>query len=102
MNTLPSLVLGAILLCAATAQGEFTYTTNSDGTGITITAYSGPNTVDIPSTINGLTVADIGETAFGNADITSVIIPTGVTNIGVAAFGNCEDLTNVDLPDYSY
>ncbi|HEY3853944.1 MAG TPA: leucine-rich repeat domain-containing protein [Verrucomicrobiae bacterium] len=99
MNTLLATILAAILLAVTTAQGAFTYTTNADGTDVTITGYSGPNAVVIPSTINDLTVTDIGETAFFDTDITSVSIPESVTNIGAASFEDCEDLTNAFLPN---
>jgi hypothetical protein len=55
--------------------------------------------VVIPSTINGLRVTDIGESAFAIKDITSVIIPNSVTNIDLEAFDDCAYLTNVAFSD---
>src|SRR6202050_3516619 len=80
-------------------KAQFEYLTNSDGTSITIIGYSGPNNVVIPSTLNGLSVTDIGYRAFAVSDITSVVIPNGVTNIDEDAFNPCDYLTNVVLPD---
>jgi len=75
----------------------FTYTTNNGS--ITITGYIGADgNVDIPDTINGLTVTSIGAQAFaGNSRVTSVTISDGVRTIEALAFSNCLNLTNVIL-----
>jgi hypothetical protein len=80
-------------------QFLFDYTTN--GGAITITGYSQPcETVDIPSSLNGLPVVEIGTNAFRDRDyVRSVTIPTSVTNIGPGAFQGCLNLTNVLLPN---
>src|SRR5208282_4603244 len=57
--------LGAVLLfgLATSVHAQFTCTTNSGA--ITITGYTGTNTVlAIPGTIDGLPVTDIGTSAF--------------------------------------
>jgi hypothetical protein len=81
----------------ADAQNTFTYMTNSGGTTITITGYTGPGgTLIIPTNINGLTVTSIGTNAFANlASLTSVAIPNSVTNIGNDAFSGSSNLTTV-------
>jgi len=81
------------------AAQDFTYAINN-GT-ITITGYVGPGgNVTIPSTINGLPVTSIGETAFNViTNLTSVTIPNRVTNIGDYAFWSCNSLTNVIIPN---
>jgi hypothetical protein len=70
---------------AATAQDYdgFEFTTNADGISVPITAYPGSsNVVNIPSTIDGLPVTDIGTNAFEDCILlTNVTIPDSVTNI---------------------
>jgi hypothetical protein len=55
--------------------------------------------VVIPSTVNNLPVATIGDSAFQNSVATSVMIPDGVTNIGDFAFSGCSGLTSVTIPN---
>ena len=77
----------------------FAYT--SDGSWVSITGYSGPGgSVTIPSTLNGLPVTGIADSAFaGQQNITSISIPNGVTSIGSSAFNGCTGLTGITLPD---
>src|ERR1700733_1696558 len=85
MKTFFSILI--IGLALATAKAQFTYTTNN-GT-ITITGYNGTNSaVIIPSTIDGLSVTDIGTNSFQGGALTSVVIPDSVTNIGASAFAS--------------
>ena len=54
---------------------------------------------DIPSSYNGHTVTDIGQSAFkDNLTVTSVTIPDGVTKIGQDAFYGCRNLESVTIP----
>jgi len=97
-----------LLFSVAAVHAQFTYTTNAGGTSITITGGPG-GAVNIPGSINGLTVTSIGEQAFGgywaeggiyfqpNVLLTSVTIPGSVTNIGDFAFYYCSDLTQVTI-----
>ncbi len=53
---------------------------------------------EIPETINGVPVVEIGMYAFaGNPHITSVTIPDSVTYIGSGAFEYCENLKSVEF-----
>ena len=88
LMTLPS------VLCA-----QFDYATN-DGT-ITITGYTGAGgALSIPSTITGLPVTSIGDSAFyDETGLTSVMVPSSVTNIGDYAFYGCTSLTGMTIPN---
>lgn len=61
----------------AIVAGDFTYINNGDGTG-SINSYTGSDTeVEIPETINGSRITEIGEMAFKrHAGLTSVVIPS--------------------------
>src|SRR6185503_7370617 len=53
------------IMLPATAAAQFTYTTNNGG--LTITGYTGTGgVVAIPTSINGLAVRSIGNSAFSN------------------------------------
>ena len=96
------LLLGSALCCApmpAPGQsfGDFTYATNAGSA--TITGYTGSGgVVVIPSAIEGLAVAAIGQSAFSGRGLVSVTVPDSVTNIGWYAFLLCTGLTNVTIP----
>ena len=104
-------LLNILLACAArllpllllalpiVVQAQFNFVTNN-GT-ITIIKYTGSGgVVTIPSTINGLPVASIGDYAFLYcSSLTRVAIPNSVTSIGYEAFDDCTRLTNVTIPN---
>ena len=55
--------------------------------------------IEIPSTLGGCSVTDIGDYAFlGCSGLTSVTIPSSVTSIGTYAFSGCRGLTSVTIP----
>ena len=68
----------------------------------TITGYTGAGgVVEIPSTIDGVPVAVIGQGAFqGNTTITSVVIPDSVKTIGDRAFRANFSLTTVTMGNH--
>jgi PKD repeat protein len=84
--------LGFLLLAVpAAVQAQFTYFTN--GSAITLTAYTGAGgAVAISNFVTG-----IGNGAFAGGVLTSVTIPNSVTSIGAEAFDSCYDLASVTL-----
>ena len=85
-----------------TQNGEtlpFTYLKTEQG--IQILSYTGhENTVEIPSSIEGLPVIAIGDSAFREqTQLQSVVIPEGVVSIGWFAFFGCVSLQHVGMPD---
>ena len=78
---------------------KFNSTTNN-GT-ITITGNTGPGgAMIIPSTINGLPVTSIGDSAFYYyTNLTGITIGNSVTGIDERAFSYCTSLTYVTIPN---
>lgn len=88
--------------CAeASASDNFTYSINSDGTGVTITKWTGSDAVAVvPDMIEGLPVTEIGGWSFFNcATVTKVVLPDTITNIGNNAFNSCTALTEINIPN---
>lgn len=54
--------------------------------------------LDIPAEIDGISVTEIGESAFNFKGIINVTIPDGITKIGASAF-EYTDLTEVTVPE---
>lgn len=75
----------------------YTYTVE-DG-GVVVTGYNGAETsVEIPQTIGGKQVVEIGFEAFRNSKVKSVKIPFGVKKISAFAF--CQSaLESVEIPE---
>ena len=88
-------LLSLLLMLPMLAQAQYYYTTNNGV--ITIVGYNGPGgDVTMPSAINGLPVANLGDNAFfDTTTITRVTIANSITNIGIYAFDGCDGLTNV-------
>jgi len=86
-------------LSVISTYGDFTYTTN--GGTITIMGYTGPGgALTIPSTITGLPVTAIGDSAFSHViNLTRVNFPETLTSIGAWSFDNCTALTDITLPN---
>lgn len=65
----------------------------------TITWYTGTHaSLDIPASIDGVSVLHIGCGAFSNSTLQSVTIPYGVQTIGQTAFYCCTSLQSVQIP----
>ena len=109
LNKITSVLLSAIMVigifsiipfaAGAETSGSFRYDVLDDGTA-RIKKYidNGSKTVDIPSTIDGYKVTEIGDDAFyGCTGLTSVTIPNSVTEIGNWAFMDCKGLTKITV-----
>ena len=90
-------------LATSGTQGQFSFTTNSDGASVTITSYTGGGgALTIPGTLGalgGLPVTGIGTNAFAGDAMTAVTMPDSLVSIGDGAFAYCFALTNVSIPD---
>jgi len=88
----------AQLYALESSRLQFTYTINSDGTA-TITGYTGSGgVVSIPSSINGVPVVSIGNSAFRYCtNLTEVTVPGSVASIGDQAFLGCLNLAGLTI-----
>lgn len=96
-------LLAAMAVAAGTARaaGGLQYEVKADGTAV-VTGYDGlAAEVEIPWSLGGRMVTEIGESAFaGQQGIRSVRLPIGVRVIRRSAFEGCLYLSEVLLPDY--
>jgi len=80
----------------AVTNGIYTYTILDDKATITRCSTSASGAIEIPSTLDGYLVTDIGYSAFSECTrLNSVTIPNSVTTIGSYAFKYCSGLTSV-------
>ena len=86
------------LLACSSAQAQFDYTDNGDGT-VTLTGYNGEGgNVSVPHKIAGKKVSAIGAWDFDrNTRIKSLTLPNTIASVGDLAFENCSSLTSVDF-----
>ena len=93
-----------VVICAVCAGaetfGDYEYSVLNDGT-VEITDYNGSaEKVDIPNTIDGKSVTEIGVSAFEDCtNFKSITIPDSVTEIGWNAFSGCKRLISITIPD---
>ena len=93
-------MLAMFMPCIASAEtyGDFEYERN--GSGITITKYTGNGgDIEIPAEIDGSPVTKIGVHAFYHARVKNVTIPNSVTTIENGAFSRCNNLTTIILEE---
>ncbi len=98
LAAIPSPVFGQeeVLL----SSGDHQYRILEDGTA-EIAKYSGQAaSLEVPISLDGLTVTNIGYKAFENCEsLTEITVPDSVTNIGEFAFAGCKSLTSITIPD---
>ncbi len=109
----PKLVAGALILSLGiSAMPNFRYTPAVnivyaaesdfafDAAAGRITAYKGADqNVNIPDTIEGTAVTEIGYEAFsGNSTLTDISMPGTITAIGSMAFEGCTGLNRITIP----
>lgn len=64
------------------------------------TKYDGGSELQIPETINGITVTALANSCFENCtNLTSVILPDTLQAIGENAFRGCTALRGIEIPD---
>ena len=73
------------------------YEENGDGATITGVSAMG-DLLEIPASIEGLTVRAIGDNAFAGGAFATIVIPSGIKEIGWFAFSSCKNLKSVTLP----
>ena len=97
-----ALSLGSVATISSSAStfGDFQYGLIRGGTEAQVSRYLGAGgDVEIPATIEGRPVTEIGQEAFYFCEtLTGVVIPDSVTYIGESAFYHCTSLTSVTLP----
>jgi len=75
------------------------YVYKIEGNGVVIVGYKGDDTnIEIPQSISGKQVVEIGFEAFRNSEITGVVIPFGVKRIGAYAFFNAP-VESIEIPE---
>ena len=85
---------------SAETGGDYEYEVLEDGTA-EITNYNGSDeSITIPETLDGYSVASIGDSTFyGNTRLTSVTILDGITSIGNHTFNSCTSLESITIPE---
>jgi hypothetical protein len=83
-------------------NGDTFHFESIDSETVRITKFEGkdtPHAVTIPGTLNGKTVAEIGNSAFYYcSQVTTITFPASVTVIGDFAFAGCTALTELTIP----
>jgi hypothetical protein len=111
MNKIFTILMTVASLSSVMAQTS-TITVTTTGTAATLTYVGNPTgwtisdcnknasgVLDIPSSIGGFKVTEIGTNAFSGTSLTGVTIPNSVTTIGIYAFSGCKILANVTIPN---
>ena len=61
--------------------------------------YTGPETLTVPETVDGVAVTGISQGCFADCDgLTTIILPQTVTTIGDNAFAGCDSLRGIFIP----
>ncbi len=81
-------------------SGDFEYEVLDDGTASITDYYGSATELEIPSTLDGYTVTEIGMYAFFYCTtLTSVTMPNSIKSIGNDAFEDCTSLESITIPD---
>lgn len=89
-------VIGVYAAGEEQQEGDYKYVENGEG-NVIITEYIGTDTeIEIPETLGGLDVVEIGMFSFSDKGIEEVIIPEGIKKIKAYAFSDNE-LTEIKL-----
>ncbi len=96
-----SVFAGIGFTASAETEGVYAYSIEDGGVKITDVDSSVSGDVEIPSTLGGYPVTEIGYRAFDNCkdNITSVTIPSGITNIDYGAFMYCSKLVSINIDE---
>ena len=80
--------------------GDYQYSVNDDKETVTITGYTGTDTViEIPGELDGYQVTDIGYQAFTYNEMERLSFPDSVRSIGERSFENCVISDALELPE---
>lgn len=96
-----SILFSCIIYVSAAeyTSGDFTYTVTDKKAKIISYTETAKGDVDIPSSLGGYPVTEIGANSFGGCTlITSVNIPNTVTSIETYAFAYCTSLSTIIIP----
>ena len=93
-----SVTAGLNLTASAESSGDYEYEVLDNSNTVQILGYKGSSSIlEIPSTLDGYEVKEIGDKAFyNNQNLIEVTIPNGVTYISEYAFGGCKNLTTLN------
>ena len=88
----------AVSKTASQNYGGFNYEIKN-GNAVIIGKTSDTTIIDIPSSINGYTVTEIGDNAFMGSEITSVKLPNTLKVIGERSFATCKQIKSIVIPN---
>ena len=88
----------AVSKTASQSYGGFNYEIKN-GNAVIIGKTSDTTIIDIPSSINGYTVTEIGDNAFMGSEITSVKLPNTLKVIGERSFATCKQIKSIVIPN---
>lgn len=79
--------------------GDYLTTPLSEDTCEIIGCFVEAKVLEVPETINGMTVVGVGDFGFSTDGIEEIILPDTVTFINPNGFNGCADLKKIDLGD---
>ena len=86
-----------MILSAALIIDDIEYDYLTETTLYVVKYYGNAESVVVPETVEGLTVTEIGESAFeGNITLVSIDLPDTIAIIGKRAFAGCTSLQTMN------